>query len=182
MVRFPMADEFDWLALLATWSAWLPFARAVTLAPKTPGVYLARQGMAGGLVYVGKSGERKRMGLRGALLILAQGQAATSGLGEAALDRALADRDWVHDRLVEIDAGRPRRATAWAREAIRRADLYLCWHGTGSEPEATRLERAVLAEVADRQLWNRGRRADRLTAERAGQDHRDQDEFRVDLP
>ena len=150
-----MTDEIQRVANLANWSVWMPFAQAVVEAPRTPGVYLARQGNDGALVYVGKSGERRGMGIRGRLIIYSQGQAAVSGLGEAALDRALADRAWLLSRLAEVDAGRPRRATSWAREAIRWTDLYLCWHGTETEAAATRLEREVLSHLRDHPLWNR---------------------------
>jgi len=152
-----MINEIQRVADLANWSGWVPFTQAVVQAPQTPGVYLARRGNDGALVYVGKSGERRGMGIRGRLIIYSQGQAAVSGLGEAALDRALADRTWLLTRLAEVDTGRPRRATSWAREAIRWTDLYLCWHGTESEAAATRLEREVLSRLGDYPLWNRRR-------------------------
>jgi len=160
----PVTYEIERVAALAPWSAWMPFTRAVAAAPQSPGVYLARQGRDGALVYVGKSGERRGMGIRGRLIIYSTGQAAVSGLGEAALDRALADPTWLRDRLAEVEAGRPRRAMWWAQEAIRRADLHLCWHGTETEAAAAHLERDVQALLEDHPLWNRKRTARRVTA------------------
>jgi hypothetical protein len=57
---------------------------------RLPGVYLARQGDHDDLVYVGMAGERRGQGIKGRLIVYSRGKAAVSGLGEAALDRALA--------------------------------------------------------------------------------------------
>jgi hypothetical protein len=47
---------------LAAWSPWLPFAQAAADSPRVPGVYLARRGKLGELVYVGMAGERRGAG------------------------------------------------------------------------------------------------------------------------
>ena len=75
------------------WSPWTVLADAVRIATTSPGVYLARAG--GSIVYVGMAGERFGQGVRGRLTVYARGRAAVSGLGEAVLDRALADRNWI---------------------------------------------------------------------------------------
>lgn len=81
-----------------------------------------------------------------------------SGLGEAALDRALADPAWLRDRLSDVDAGRQDRARWWAAAAIDRAGLQLCWATTEDGDAAKALERAVLDVLADSpHLWNRAR-------------------------
>ncbi len=67
---------------LAQWSPWLPFADACRCAPRVPGVYLAREGKHGPLVYVGMADERRGKGLHDRLTIYARGKALASGLGE----------------------------------------------------------------------------------------------------
>lgn len=146
------------LAGLADWSPWLPLAAALPAAPRLPGVYLARERSDGPLVYVGMAGERRGQGLRGRLTVYSRGKAAVSGLGEAAMDRALADPEWVADRLAELRAGRARRTSDWARAALGRVDLHVCWATSGSRTEAEALERAALAALAEHELWNRLRR------------------------
>lgn len=74
---------------LASWSEWVPLADAEV--PQMPGVYLAKRGAAGPLVYVGTAGERQGEGLRGRLRRYTSGKALASGLGEAVFDLALAD-------------------------------------------------------------------------------------------
>jgi len=60
------------------WSAWVPFAEALATAPRIPGVYMARVGKDGPVVYVGSAGERRGMGLLGRLSVYASGKAMTS--------------------------------------------------------------------------------------------------------
>lgn len=66
---------------LADWSDWAPFSAAHELAPLVPGVYLAREGADGELVYVGMAYERHGKGIRGRLTVYARGKALASGLG-----------------------------------------------------------------------------------------------------
>ena len=87
----PRARELEALDELANWSPWVPFAEALDVAPREPGVYVVREGRAGPIVYVGMAGERRGSGLRGRLRVYASGKALTSGLGEAVADRAFAD-------------------------------------------------------------------------------------------
>ncbi len=148
---------------LAQWSSWVPAATARATAPRLPGVYLAREGASGPLVYVGMAGERDGngrhapRGLWGRLGVYSSGKGAVSGLGEAVFDRALADSDWLAVRLEEVRAGRPKRAKDWAAQALARADVHLCWAITTDGAAARALERAVLDAVADRTVWNRAR-------------------------
>ncbi|BCJ65653.1 hypothetical protein GCM10009779_03040 [Polymorphospora rubra] len=86
-----------------------------------------------------------------------RGKAAVSGLGEAVLDRALADPAFVQAHLKELLAGQPKRATVWAQDALRWADLYVRWTITADRPAAVALERAVLNALAASTLWNRAR-------------------------
>lgn len=140
---------------LASWSPWVPFGEAATSAPRVPGVYAAREGATGPLIYIGMAGERRGSGLRGRLTVYRSGKAMVSGLGEAVLDRALADPDWVGQRLEEIRAGQPRRAKHWGQAAFVRADLHLRWAQTVDRAAAVVLERACLAALRNHDLWNR---------------------------
>jgi hypothetical protein len=137
------------------WSAWCPLSHAAQVSTKSPGVYLARVG--GDIVYVGMAGERRGQGVRGRLTVYARGRGAVSGLGEAVLDRALADPDWVGQRLDQLRSDGPTRAKGWAAAAFDRWPLDVAWTATDSGKAAEDLERQVLIELADTALWNRAR-------------------------
>lgn len=133
------ADEvLDDVEALASWSPWVRFADAVANAPRQPGVYLAREGIDGPIVYVGMAGERagggKPQGIRGRLRVYASGKALTSGLGEAVADRAFADAQWLRERVADVERGEPMRAIAWGQAALRRADLHVRWTVTATGP------------------------------------------------
>lgn len=139
---------------LAAWSEWVPLIGAEV--PRLPGVYLARRGQSGPIVYVGMSGERQGEGLRGRIRRYTSGKALASGLGEAVFDRALADLDWVRERLAEVESGQPMRATGWGKAALTWADLHVCWAITADGEAARVLEEQVLSlESVD--WWNRAR-------------------------
>ncbi|MFF3403526.1 hypothetical protein ACFYW6_34155 [Streptomyces sp. NPDC002659] len=138
----------------AAWSPWVPLHAAQP--PRTPGVYLARQGADGPLVYVGMAGVRSGAGLSGRLKRYTSGRATTSGLGEAALDRALADPAWLRERLHETEDGRPMRATEWGKAALQRADIHVCWSVTDSADTARCLEQMICSST-EVQWWNRTR-------------------------
>lgn len=142
---------------LAAWSAWVPLPEAAATAPLNPGVYMAREGADGAVVYVGMAGERRGRGIRGRLSVYSRGKAVVSGLGEAAMDRALADPEWIRERLADVEAGRPERAAAWGRLALRRANLHLRWATVPDRAEALALESAVLDAFRSADLWNRRR-------------------------
>lgn len=156
-----MPDALDPLAAvrdLADWSRWVPWRQAVAEAPPLPGVYVARDGDNGAVVYVGKAGERaaSRPGLRGRLGVYASGKAAVSGLGEAVLDRALADPAWLRTRAARAEAGEPARAKDWARDAFDRLDLRVAWAQTETGADAAALERQVIGVLGlGGGLWNR---------------------------
>lgn len=138
------------------WSEWVPFNSALPLAPLFPGVYMFRKAdePEAGPVYIGMAGERKGTGIRGRLSIYARGRGATSGLGEHAMDRALADPAWLQARMDEALAGRPMRATKAARSAIDHAHLEVRWQTVSSSAEALALEEQLVDAHAGR-LWNR---------------------------
>lgn len=96
---------------MADWSEWVPFGEALASAPLVPGVDMAREGTTGPIVYVGMAGERAGRtgtgtpkGLRGRLGVYVSGKGLASGLGEAVMDRALADPGWLRERLAEAEA------------------------------------------------------------------------------
>jgi hypothetical protein len=139
---------------LADWSPWIPFTAVRETAPRLPGVYLAREGAAGDLVYVGMAGERSGTGIRGRLARYASGKAIASGLGEAVFDRALADPRWLRARLAEAEDSQPKRATQWRRLSFERADLHICWAIAADGAAARSLEEQALG-LAHQSLWNR---------------------------
>lgn len=144
---------------LARWSDWMPFADAIDAAPRLPGVYMARSGSSGPIVYVGMAGERaggsRPQGLRGRLMVYLSGKGLASGLGEAILDRALADPEWLRDRLDEVEAGNPMRAKLWGRAAIQRSDLHIRWATTANRDTARHLEVRCIGVLGGQELWNR---------------------------
>ena len=146
---------------LATWSPWVPFGQAVASAPREPGVYLAREGLTGPVVYAGKAGPRDRggksspKGIRGRLAVCATGKALASGLGEAVFDRAIADPACLRARLAETESGNARRALVWGQEAFSRADLHGRWSATKDEQTALALEVQVRHLLRANGLWNR---------------------------
>ncbi|MER6775223.1 hypothetical protein ABT389_36500 [Streptomyces bacillaris] len=141
---------------MAPWTEWVPLISADP--PPSPGVYLARQGAGGPVVYVGVgAGARQGGGLRGRLRRYTSGKALASGLGEGVFDRALADREWLSERLSEVESGRPMRAVQWGKASLVWADLHVCWALVADQEEALALEKRVLA-VQGIGWWNRAHR------------------------
>lgn len=165
-------DPDDPTAHLADWSEWTPLVDALEVAPREPGVYMAREGAEGPIVYVGsagpragRNGDKKPQGIRGRLRVYTTGRALTSGLGEALADRALADAAFVRQRLAEVEAGNPKRARDWGRDTVTRANLYLRWTTTPDKRTAEALEASCGALLQTSGLWNRrafSRRSDEV--------------------
>ena len=84
-----MSDPVAEADAMAPWSDWVPFDQVGT-AERLPGVYMARLGPDGLVVYVGcagpRAGGRTPQGLHGRLGVYASGKGIVSGLGEAAAD------------------------------------------------------------------------------------------------
>lgn len=140
----------------ADWMPWMPFEEACHSVPRQPGVYIARE-TAGDIVYVGMAAERSGNGMRGRLAMYATGRAGSSGLGEGALDRALADPEWMKERLSEAESGRALRSKGLAKAAIQRAGLEIRWTVTSSGFAAGALEIRVIQSLTDFKLWNKRR-------------------------
>lgn len=141
------------------WSEWVAFNLALPLAPLFPGVYMFRRvdEPETGPVYIGMAGQRSGKGIRGRLSIYASGRGATSGLGEHAMDRAMADPVWLQARLDEALAGRAMRATMTVRSAIDHARLEVRWQTVPTRAEALVIEEQLIATYS-RGLWNRTQR------------------------
>jgi len=144
---------------MADWSPWASLAQAALDAPARPGVYLARRGASGELLYVGHAGERARSqpGLRGRLGVYARGKGAVSGLGEAALDRALADPAFIRQRLHLLEIGHVERTKDWARAALAWANVHVCWTEKPTKADAASFEDELLLRLDAHALWNRKR-------------------------
>lgn len=137
----------------------MPFSEARGAAPRRPGGYLAREGLNGPIMYVGMAGERRGQGIRGRLNVYGSGKGLVSGLGEAVIDRALADIHWLRERLADVEQGHPLRAKAWGQAAFAPANLHISWAISEDRRSALELERAVLLALDSRDLWNRARPA-----------------------
>ena len=150
-------DPLELVTPLATWSPWGALADEARKAPPAPGVYLARSGPAGPLLYVGHAGERaaSQPGLRGRLGVYARGRGAVSGLGEAAMDRALADPTFVRQRLHYLDQGLSELTKDWARAALAWGNVHVSWTVTPDKASAKALEERILIALEEHELWNR---------------------------
>lgn len=103
------------------------------------------------------AGERRGKGVCGRLTIYARGAAAVSGLGEGALDRALADPAWLSRRLADLHTHGPQRTKLWAVDALHHAGLEVCWSATVDADAARQLETTARQELEDVVHWNRAR-------------------------
>jgi hypothetical protein len=154
-----VAEAYAEVHALAEWSPWMPFETARRAAPREPGVYMLREPTTGAIRYAGMAGERagggRPQGLHGRLAVYWTGKGAVSGFGEAALDRALADADWVAQQLRELRENGPKRAKQWARDAVLRLDLEVSWAVCADRDDARYLETQVVDLLRPYDLWNR---------------------------
>jgi hypothetical protein len=153
------AEAYEAVEQLSDWSGWISFSEAVASAPRSPGVYLLRLPETQQVVYVGTAGERTGggrvgQGLRGRLSIYGRGRGAVSGFGEAALDRALADADWLEQQLSSLRTDGPKRTKVWAQEAIESLAPEVRWTERASKTDALLLERRVEDLLGPHGLWN----------------------------
>jgi hypothetical protein len=143
------------LADLAEWSAWAPLASVLPEAPRAPGVFLLLERGPQAIRHVAHAGERSGggspQGLYGGLRALVAGHGAITGFAEAALDRALADPDWVR---AQLDAG-PARARRWAAAAVRRLEPDVAWSVCADADEARWLAGQVAERLRPHGLWAR---------------------------
>ncbi|TYL50063.1 hypothetical protein FXB39_10380 [Nocardioides sp. BGMRC 2183] len=149
---------------LADWSEWLPFTIAnVATVPRLPGVYLFRRSTTGpsvgaeDIAYVGRAAERRGKGVQERLRIYVTGRAPHSGLGNLALERALADLAWLGARLERVEAGDRMTVQDWARDAVAWASLEFSYATVSDGPASAALESATIAALHDHNLWNRRR-------------------------
>lgn len=155
-----LGEALDAVDGLADWSSWRPFEHSAIEAPRTPGVYQFRLPATNEVVYVGMAGERRvsggaPKGLHGRLTIYRRGRGAVSGFGEAALDRALGDIDFLEARLTELRTQGAQRAKVWAQKAIAWLAPEVRWATCRDRTEALRLEDEVEKLLGPHGLWNR---------------------------
>lgn len=106
------AKAFAAVDALGRWSRWIPIEKARELAPRQPGVYLARTGRHGPVIYVGMAGERsgrgttKPQGINGRLSAYLTGQGLGGGLLGRSFDRALRDPVWLRERVADLEGGK----------------------------------------------------------------------------
>lgn len=143
---------------IAQWSPWASFSEVATKAPKLPGVYLFRNPRTRDVIYVGMAGERsgsgRAQGLWGRLGVYRIGKGANSGFGEAVLDRALADEDFLMDRLAQLRSHGPARSKEWAKAAIAWLDPEVRWTICSDKLAALALENRVEEVLRAHGLWN----------------------------
>ncbi|WP_227467377.1 hypothetical protein [Nocardioides lijunqiniae] len=154
-----MLDAYLAVEDAASWSEWLAFDEAVPWAPREPGVYLLRDPASQVVVHVGMAGERaasgRPRGLRGRLATYRTGQDAVGGFVEAALDRALADPDWVARRLDDLRSHGPRRTRQWAAAAVAHAAPEVSWAVRPERADAKLLADQVELLLRPHGLWTR---------------------------
>ena len=147
------------VAYLGDWSPWLPFETGIVEAPRLPGVYLFREPRSQVIRYVGMAGERagggRPQGLYGRLSVYRSGQGAVSGFGEAALDRALGDPEWIERQAQRLRTEGPRRAKLWAADAIAWIAPEITWTTCHERADARHLESEVKLLLRPYGLWDR---------------------------
>jgi hypothetical protein len=67
--------------------------------------------------------------------------------GEAALDRAPADPDWVGQQLERLQTSGPRRAKEWAHDIVLWLNLEASWAVCADKADALYLESRVVARL-----------------------------------
>lgn len=132
------------------WTEWLPIADAVRAAPREAGVYMARNS-AGSVVYIGRAGERRGVGVAGRLRAYATGKSPDSGLIGKAADRALADSAFTHRICEHAKARRPTTLRQLAVSALH-------YHGiqvrSAATVEAPAVELELIRRYPSDDLWN----------------------------
>lgn len=146
------------------WTDWLPLPHAANAASRRPGVYQARLGDDGPVVYIGMAALRSGRGVAGRLAKYAGGTAPHSGLGRYALTVAMADPAFLRARLAEVQGGRPADVFTWSRLAHDHLALRVRSAGMADVDDKTAVDQAKAVEktlmgAADwTSLWNtRGR-------------------------
>lgn len=159
MLDRTLHDTYAEVQSKANWAPWRPFQAAIADAPRLPGVYLLREPATQLIRYVGMAGERvgggRAQGLRGRLTVYQSGKGAVSGFGEAALDSAFADTEWVEQQLERLRTAGPQRAKQWAAAAISRLAPEISWATTADRTTARLLEDEVVALLRQHDIWNR---------------------------
>jgi len=145
---------------LGPWSAWTPIEKSRETAPRKPGVYMARTGRHGPVIYVGMAGERSGrgtktpQGINGRLSAYLTGQGLGGGLLGRSFDRALSDPAWLRARIADLEAGNRPRAKDWGKAALLPHKLYVRWKVCDDRGSASALEQQCLSLLKEAGLWN----------------------------
>lgn len=82
------------------------------------------------------------------------GKGAASGSGEAALDRALADPDWVKQQLKRLRTPGPSRRRSEFATPCSRLNLEASWAVCADKTDALYLESRAEVLLRPNGLWN----------------------------
>lgn len=149
------ATAFDAVGKLGPWSRWTPIEKSREVAPRQPGVYMARTGRDGPVIYVGMAGERsgrgtkRPQGINGRLSAYLSGQSLGGGLLGQSFDRALRDPTWLRERIADLETGKPARAKDWGKAALVPHNLHVRWKVCKDTASARDLERQCLNLLKD---------------------------------
>ena len=127
------AAAFAAVEKLGPWSAWTPIEKSREAAPRKPGVYMARTGRHGPVIYVGMAGERSGrgtktpQGINGRLSAYLTGQGLGGGLLGRSFELALSNPAWLRARIADLEAGKRPRAKDWGKAALVPHNLYVRW-------------------------------------------------------
>jgi hypothetical protein len=154
------AKAFAAVDRLGDWSSWVPIEKSLQSAPREPGVYMARTGRHGPVIYVGMAGERSGkgtktpQGLRGRLSAYLTGQGLGGGLLGRSFDRALRDPVWLRQRIADLETGQQSKAKDWGIAALVPHHLHVRWMACTNKKHALELEQECLNLLKDVGLWN----------------------------
>jgi hypothetical protein len=138
---------------LASWTNWCPLADAVEDPPNAnkPGVYRVRHRESRNEFYVGCTHRRPvvhrlREYMAGRDL---------NGLGEAVLDLALNDEEWLQSRLDGVRKHKRMTAVEWAQAALEHADVEVSLSFTDPGEAARELESKTIDALPQEHLRNK---------------------------
>lgn len=69
------------------------------------------------------------------------------------MNEALADPNWLRERLSEVKRGEIRTVEAWVHLALDRVNLFVRWTEVESREDARALERTCIKKPSP--IWNR---------------------------
>ena len=128
------------------WASYVPRS-----AHAGQGYMSPRYADTGHIFYVGEAHQR---GVRARLDEYRLGN-DLNGLGAVLADLALADAEFVRERLADIESGSPRTAVQWMKLAMERRNIQFSVSETEDGPSAQLLESRVLDAIPNERLLNK---------------------------